>query len=418
MSEDLCRRRKEKGKDHVDNPNQSPKYSKMNIASRTREKVIAGRVHAEIQHSACQASPETKNFDDLGDIEIQNNMFEKTASLGQFKIDTQQDWSGERNRGLENGKLDESVDEGHSRKHSSASRLREQVGLASRNNSPNCRMLQINDRLERFSLEDLGSSRTSPADRIRHRTGSNLSSKSNAEIFPEWFPSRENDSSRVEVVQSCQDEGGTVIFNDCSLLKPCLDLDLKGDLPPLLDTEAAGVRTPNSHRMRFKLPNLLPISFVRDKGEKASKASSRVESPVVTTKILTIDQLSPHRDPSPMTIPTSKGTRKSPLSAGSSLSATRISLSDFTKVKSSDSIDKGGTWDPNPPVEGEKVAVAESKKAWQSYLNLNDSVVTDVFAGQLQSTIECLTCKSRYARHVWCGFILCCVVCCIILTVL
>ena len=401
MSEDLCRRRKEKGNDHIDNENQSPKYSKMNMSSRTREKVIAGRAHAELENSACQGMPETKNFDDLGDIEIQNNMFEKTASLGQFKIDTQQEWSVDRNRVPENGKIDESIDEGCPRKHSSASRLREQVGLASRNNSPSCRMLQINDRLERFSLEDLVSSRTSPTDRMRQRTGSNLSSNSNAEIFPEWFPSRENDSSRGgDNVQSCQDEG-SVMFTDNNLLKPCLDLDLKGDLPPLLDTEATGVRTPNSHRMRFKLPNLLPISFVRDKGEKGekvSKASSRVESPVVTSNLLSIDQLSPHRDPSPMTTTsTSKGTRKSPLSAGSSLSATRISLSDFTKLKSSDSTDKGGTWDPNSPVEGEKIAAAESKKAWQSYLNLNDSVVTDVFAGQLQSTIECLTCKSRYA---------------------
>ena len=33
-------------------------------------------------------------------------------------------------------------------------------------------------------------------------------------------------------------------------------------------------------------------------------------------------------------------------------------------------------------------------KAWQSYLRLNDSVVTDLFAGMLQSTLECQTCKN------------------------
>ena len=317
MSEDLCRRKKDERRDQMDTDNnQSPKYSKTSMSSRTREKVKAGRSLAGLDYSTAQASPETKNFDELGDIEIQNNMFEKTASLGNFKMEKPQGWN-DKNSVLENGKHDDSIDDVYSRKFSSAARLREQVGLASMNNSPSNRMLQINDRLERLSLEDPGSSRTSPADRIRQRTGSTLSSKSNAELFPEWFPSRDNDNLKVDAVQLCQDESSG-IFADCSLLKPCCDLDLKGDLPALLDAEGSGARTPNGNRMRFKLPNLLPISFARDKGEKASKASSRVESPVVPSTLQSIDQLSPHRVHSPMTI-TSRGTKKSPLSTGSSL---------------------------------------------------------------------------------------------------
>lgn len=39
-----------------------------------------------------------------------------------------------------------------------------------------------------------------------------------------------------------------------------------------------------------------------------------------------------------------------------------------------------------------------ANKAWSCYLNSNDSVVTDLFAGQLQSTIECVKCKNRS----WC----------------
>ncbi len=34
-------------------------------------------------------------------------------------------------------------------------------------------------------------------------------------------------------------------------------------------------------------------------------------------------------------------------------------------------------------------------KAWQGYMKLNDSVVTDLFGGMLQSTLECQTCKNK-----------------------
>jgi ubiquitin C-terminal hydrolase len=37
----------------------------------------------------------------------------------------------------------------------------------------------------------------------------------------------------------------------------------------------------------------------------------------------------------------------------------------------------------------------EASKAWANYLRHNDSVVTDIFAGQMQSTVECLTCGHK-----------------------
>lgn len=40
-------------------------------------------------------------------------------------------------------------------------------------------------------------------------------------------------------------------------------------------------------------------------------------------------------------------------------------------------------------------AEKEARVAWGKYLKLNDSVITDIFAGQLQSTIECSTCHHR-----------------------
>jgi hypothetical protein len=43
----------------------------------------------------------------------------------------------------------------------------------------------------------------------------------------------------------------------------------------------------------------------------------------------------------------------------------------------------------------ESVVLSEARKAWKAYLRLNNSVVTDIFAGLLQSTVECLTCHNR-----------------------
>jgi ubiquitin carboxyl-terminal hydrolase 2/21 len=61
-------------------------------------------------------------------------------------------------------------------------------------------------------------------------------------------------------------------------------------------------------------------------------------------------------------------------------------------IKHSDNI---SAISPEVQLMNKKVAREESRKAWNSYLTLNDSVVTDIFAGQLQSTIECLTCRNK-----------------------
>ena len=42
-----------------------------------------------------------------------------------------------------------------------------------------------------------------------------------------------------------------------------------------------------------------------------------------------------------------------------------------------------------------EICMNESRKAWNQYLKLNDSIITDIFGGQLQSTITCLTCHNK-----------------------
>jgi hypothetical protein len=46
-------------------------------------------------------------------------------------------------------------------------------------------------------------------------------------------------------------------------------------------------------------------------------------------------------------------------------------------------------------------AMREASLSWSRYLKLNDSYITDLFAGQLQSTIECLTCHTRYRAYTY-----------------
>jgi ubiquitin C-terminal hydrolase len=41
------------------------------------------------------------------------------------------------------------------------------------------------------------------------------------------------------------------------------------------------------------------------------------------------------------------------------------------------------------------MAFEASTSSWKTYLKFNDSIITDIFAGQLQSTVECLTCHEK-----------------------
>ena len=59
----------------------------------------------------------------------------------------------------------------------------------------------------------------------------------------------------------------------------------------------------------------------------------------------------------------------------------------------------GNVKSPDGVAGNQRAAEKEASLAWMKYLKLNDSVVTDIFAGQLQSTIECLTCRHRSSTY-------------------
>jgi ubiquitin C-terminal hydrolase len=47
------------------------------------------------------------------------------------------------------------------------------------------------------------------------------------------------------------------------------------------------------------------------------------------------------------------------------------------------------------PAESTAMSPTESQQAWSHYLTKNDSIVTEIFGGQLQSSIECQTCHHK-----------------------
>ena len=400
MSEDLCR--KKASVEDVDNQNQprSPKLASLRL--------VSSRTRARIHHTRSQS---LTGVADARTLSTGADYLEESAKSEDQKCLLEQSGSFVPrvwNDDVSSPKYDDANEESPSRKATSASKLREQVVLASRNmisitnlaDDVQSELIQSCKRFESLSTRDLRSSRVSPVEESVGTIPTDTSGCDTAlETNSQW-------SERVDGVLKgvVQDDDSHGEYDSC-LSKLNSETIVKGssyDITlPYIDTETSGSRTPNGHRMRTTFQKLLgPISFTsKDRVEKASKAPSRVQSPVLARHLrspsLGSTSQSPIRVPSPMNF-ISRGSKKSPLSGSSSLAST-ARLSDIKKVRSADdSLEKNGSWShkPHPGCE-DKDAMREAEKAWLGYLKMNESVVTDIFAGQLQSTIECLTCRSR-----------------------
>lgn len=423
MSEDLSRKRRVKRRSASCPDGLSPKLSskRLLISSRTRDRVKESRMNPE---STVLSSPE-----ELRRNKIDSQSFERSESLADYRARGHQNGNNSSSMN-DSGQCDEARGQ---RKYSSASKFREQVGLASRHGSPCCgeRPLttnglidEVTNTLAKISVsnssllnvspvrknEEAGKGKSKDREKNKEKLRVSPSSKKTREIFPEWFASRGTEpkgegTETQEEKSSADTESSVSIPPSEGEIKIATSFDSSLRCP---DAEASGTCTPTSHRRRFKLPNLLgPITFtIRDRGDKTSKASSSAPSPPkpsnLPSPLICSQPPSPLRAPSPMVL-NSRSKKSSPTSCSSSCNTTGV-FSDINFARSNDSngilLDKSLFWDPKScedkyEREKGKVAAEESEKAWLSYLDLNDSVVTDIFAGQLQSTIECLTCKNR-----------------------
>lgn len=88
-------------------------------------------------------------------------------------------------------------------------------------------------------------------------------------------------------------------------------------------------------------------------------------------------------------------------SSGSGQIVTSISNADVNVAEGNEGKEAGDRTEvpqaglSTPPPLIPQSCVDLAIQSWQQYLKLNDSIVTDLFAGQLQSTVECLTCHTR-----------------------
>lgn len=88
--------------------------------------------------------------------------------------------------------------------------------------------------------------------------------------------------------------------------------------------------------------------------------------------------------------------RTKPATEGSELSRTAPLVSADDSSVGGSGKDQHGSLSSRTVVVADSAVEAEAAVAWERYLKLNDSVITDIFGGLLQSTIECLTCHHRY----------------------
>lgn len=77
--------------------------------------------------------------------------------------------------------------------------------------------------------------------------------------------------------------------------------------------------------------------------------------------------------------------------AGSATNASEVLASESKSVAVADPVPVTTTTAVPTPLD----CAAQADKSWQDYVRKNDSIITDIFAGQLQSTVECLFCNHK-----------------------
>ena len=444
MSEDLCRKRiiRSDGKGQISDVVRTPK-KRLVISSRTRDRIKAGRVQANklsIRNLSVDSERGLHSDNSVyGSSSLQqldssiSRISNEMSSLEPSPVNDRvlRDTVCER---LQYDSNDESITPSSSSKGSLALKLREAVFTASGNQSGSDKKNNFKLLLQKLEGSEKSSttkeSDSTPSIRVIKEL--NMSNHGSIEMFPEWFKAKEGSSNGV--------------FNDDVSERTGFSLST-----PTSESEISGgeSRTPNSMnstgsntgRMRFKLPNILgPLgTFSLARGDRASAGAG--VGPTCHTPVQTPSH-TPVRTPistplqSVVNLSTSEGLKHEESVTSRRLASASMkidtlkknsdgatNLSNLVLLKptcansNNDSQDrrerererekesdkaKDGPTGPSPEEleKSRKLASDESLKAWSSYLDLNSSVVTDIFAGQLQSTIECLTCRNRYSHTI------------------
>ena len=404
MSEDLCRKKVVQN-DGLLNEVQKSSKKRLIISSRTRDKIRAGRSQfttskndAEITLSSSAQNNGSEDFayEDVSGISSvsRSKVIETVTTLE--KIDDEQ---------LSN--KNEECQEERNPKNSSATRLREQIGYASSHNATRSHshddlilldqessdgqrnvLLTSDDQSNALLISkdiDKASSAISIHDTILidDTTHEILNCSENKELNP-----------KVSSFNELQDD--STFSNESSQLSSEMDkmsLSLN-NLPTECEIARGEIRSQSGGRRRFKLPNINILgprnafSLVRT---DVKVPTGRVEPELLINNTV-VDELLVSTS---MKLNGKKVTRKSFNTKNILNTAKRRGSRGGGENDGENGIRNPDVVDKEALEESKIIAIQESKNAWTSYLDMNSSVITDIFAGQLQSTIECLTCKNR-----------------------
>ena len=378
LSEDLCRKKIAKKVGLCDGTQKCSK-KRLIISSRTRDRINAGRSQVNTSITDGEFIEPSKTQDYIS----KDSSYKDSLIIGSVSESTVSDRIS-----IDKVSVDEDGEyhEGRSQRYSSATRLREEIGYASSQNATRSHSISTS-RKESFDDErNFMQAPENMAD-IAVTTGAiniPVDVDTNHGILETKECSPKESSFNYETFQ---------ISNDVAKMSLSLN-----DLPARDDIVVVENICHSGGRRRFKLPN---ISIL---GPMSAFSLVRTETkintggnPAVRTESETfVNSMGPDEIlvSTSMKLNSKKTTRKSFITKnilnparrrGSRGSENSVENNDVTNMTDNRSLE-----------ESRLTAIEGSKVAWASYLDFNSSVITDIFAGQLQSTIECLTCKNRY----------------------
>ena len=381
LSEDLCRKKVAKN-DGLREGTQKSSKKRLVVSSRTRDRINAGR--SQVNTPIADA--------EFTEPSISQDHISKDSSHGDFSMISSISESRISDR-ISTDKISVDEDgqyyEGRNQRCSSAMKLREEIGYASSQNATRSHSITTS---RKGSSDDERSFLQTPENleetaRTLGATNITVDSDTNHGIL-NVFETREYSPNGTFF-----NDGTSQISNDVAKMSLSLN-----DLPSRDEITVVENICQSGGRRRFKLPNISILgpmsafSLVRTE----SKISTGEMPAVRTESEILINKMGPEEllVSTSMKLNSKKTNRRSFITKnilnparrrGSRGSEKSVENNDVTDVIDNRSLE-----------ESRLTAIEGSKVAWASYLDFNSSIITDIFAGQLQSTIECLTCKNRY----------------------
>eukprot|EP01031_Cornospumella_fuschlensis_P027371 gene27371-33060_t len=205
----------------------------------------------------------------------------------------------------------------------------------------------------------------------------------------------------------------------------------QGQEEELAGQEGAGMTSQQVHASKLRLVKDLQLARAQQQQQQQQQNTSSAEAPATSTSVSTLPPAKPPSgsitsqirevmsgrtlrlrrgntptQPQPLlsaTLPLTDADENAPFPSSSSSTPPTTITSMFSTFPSI--LSGGGHHAPSPPISprslpslytytGDRKLEGEAALAWERFLSANESIVTDLFAGLLLSTIQCMACQS------------------------